>query len=332
VARSSALSPRRAGLRRLLPWLVSGALLAYVFGWLTDWERLVASIRQAHVSLFVAVTFADKMIFFVLWTFLQTTAIRRLVAPISVRSLLALRGGSELLRSVSNPLADAAFLMGLVRTTGGSVARVVLAASVPALVYVVVLVAQVTLVLPWLDGGLAANREVAVAAGLGWVAILGAILSVRLARRSTAAWLSRIRDVVETLDLRAFAPMLGWFVVLAFLDVSVQWLATHAFDTPLPFLGLAARIPILYAAFLVPAFGNFGTRELAWAALFEGRHPRDELIAYAFCTNALFLVFHVLIGVVFLPRALALLREVRRARRAGEPLPGAPLARDPAES
>jgi len=331
VSRSSALAPLRAGLRRLLPWLVSGALLAYVFGWLTDWQRLVASIEQAHVPLFVAVTFADKLIFFVLWTFLQTTAIRRLVAPISVRSLLALRGGSELLRSVSNPLADAAFLMGLIRMTGGSPARVVLAASVPAIVHVIVLVGQVTAVLPWLEGGLAANREVAVAAGLGWVVILSAVLAIRLARRSTSRWLSRLRAMVQNLELRAFAPMLGWFGVLAFLDVGVQWLATHAFDTPLPVLGLAARIPILYAAFLLPAFGNFGTRELAWAALFEGHHPRDELIAYAFCTNALFLVFHVLIGVVFLPRALALLREVRQARWTGEALPKAPLARDPAE-
>lgn len=321
----------RPAVRRILPWLVSAGLLAYVFGWLTDWERLVSSIRQAHVALFVGVTFADKMIFFVLWTFLQTTAIRRLVGPISVRSLLALRGGSELLRSISNPLADGAFLLGLIRMTGGSPGRVVLAASVPAIVHAIVLVGQISLALVLLEGGLAANGEVAVAAGLGWVAILSVVLALRLAHRGTGRRLARMRAWVETIDFRSFAPMLGWFVVLAFLDVGVQWVATHAFNAPIPFLSLTARIPILYAAFLIPSFGNFGTRELVWAALFNDHHARDELIAYAFCTNALFLIFHVLIGMAFLPRALALLREMRRVRRAGQPVPEAPLVHDPGE-
>ena len=52
------------------------------------------------------------------------------------------------------------------------------------------------------------------------------------------------------------------------------------------------------------------------------------LIAYAFATNAIFLVLHVVIGVVFLPRAIDLITRMRAARAEGMPLPE-PLLRDP---
>lgn len=320
-----------AFLRRVLPWLVSAGALVYVFGWLTDWEHLVEATRAANLPLYVAVTFADKMIFFVLWTVLQVTAIRRLIGPMSVRSLISLRGATELLRTLSNPLADAAFLIGLVHLTRGSPGRVILAASVPGMVHAVVLVAQLTLALLLLEGGASYNRDVAITAAVGWIIILGAAIGVRLARGSKGGQLARVRASIEAVNFRAFLPMLAWFVVLALLDVSVQWLGTRAFGVPIDFLSLVARIPILYIAFLIPSFGNFGTRELVWAGLFDDLHDRDQLIAYAFATNTLFLCFHVLIGVVFLPRALALLREVREARKTGEAIPHGPLLHDPGE-
>ena len=246
--------------------------------------------------------------------------------------VISLRGATELLRTVSNPLADAAFLVGLVHLTRGSAGRVILAASVPGMVHAVVLVLQLTLALLLLEGGAAQNRDVAIAAVAGWLIILGAVVGVRLARGSSGGTLARVRSLIEAVNFRAFLPMLAWFVVLAVLDVGVQWLGTRAFGVPIDFLSLVARIPILYIAFLIPSFGNFGTRELVWASLFDDIHDRDRLIAYAFATNTLFLVFHVLIGAVFLPRALALLREVREANRAGEEIPHAgPLLHDPGE-
>jgi hypothetical protein len=92
-----------------------------------------------------------------------------------------------------------------------------------------------------------------------------------------------------------------------------------------------ARIPLLYLALVIPSLGNFGTRELAWAELFEGAAARDELIAFAFATNSVFLVLNLLLGVAFLPRALSLLRELRRKQQAGEPMP-APILHDPVDN
>jgi len=113
-------------------------------------------------------------------------------------------------------------------------------------------------------------------------------------------------------------------------DVQIQWLASRAFGVALDWSAIAARLPLVYLAFVIPTLGNFGTRELTWAALFGEFGERDALIAYAFAVNAIFLVINVLIGVVFLSRALQLIGAVRRAQREGEAIPG-PLLRDPTD-
>ena len=67
--------------------------------------------------------------------------------------------------------------------------------------------------------------------------------------------------------------------------------------------------------------------EFAWAGLFSEYGTREELFAFAFATNAIFLLLNVAIGVVFLGRALQLLAEVRRRRAQGAPIPE-PLLHD----
>jgi hypothetical protein len=78
---------------------------------------------------------------------------------------------------------------------------------------------------------------------------------------------------------------------------------------------------------LLPSFGNFGTREIVWANLFHGYGAEASLYAFALWTNAIFLCMHVLIGALFLNRALALLADLRRAELDVEAV-RAPILRD----
>ena len=73
------------------------------------------------------------------------------------------------------------------------------------------------------------------------------------------------------------------------------------------------------------------TRTTGWAGLFEGFAERDALIAFAFATNALFLVLNLILGLIFLPRAMTLLREMRRQRKAGETV-RQPILHDPVDN
>jgi hypothetical protein len=246
--------------------------------------------------------------------------------------VVALRGGSELLRTISNPLSDAAFFLGLGELAGRRVDAVLGSALVPMLCHFFVMLVMMTLALPWLPGGVDANRDVAVTAGVLWAVWLAAGIGAHLSRTrgvrlpgaaGVRAWLDRF-------PLSQLRPFLLGFVALVLFDVTIQKLASEAFGIPIPWVVLAARIPMLYLALIVPTLGNFGTRELAWAALFADYGDRDRLIAYALATNAVFLVLNLALGLIFLPRALQLMTAVRRARDEGREL-REPLLRDPTD-
>lgn len=311
--------------RHLVPWGISALALAWVFG-RTDWSGLVEATREANLPVFLAVVVLDKAVFFLVFALLQAEAIRRFVMPVRRREVLAVRGASELFRAVTNPLADAAFLLGVGRLTGGRVRAVVAAGLIPFAVHLVVLLTQASLALPFLPGGPSANLDVAIAAAVGWGLVAAAALlfwtgplrrSARLA--GTLRWLDGLRP-------SALLPFFAWFAALAAFDVLIQGLASRSFGAPIPWLDLAARIPLLYFALSLPSVGNFGVREFTWAALFEPHAQEHALVAYAFATNGIFLLLNVLIGTLFVRRAIGLLVEVRRTARSQE-LPE-PLLRD----
>lgn len=325
-----AVPPKRW--RSLLPWIVSAALLAYVFGYATDWERLIAATRRADVPLFLAFAVADRLAFFTIWTWLSAAALRRFVVEVPIGSVFAVRGGSELARAVSNPLSDAAYFLGLAQLAGGRIDAVVASALVPVVSHFLVLLVQTTLALPFQEGGIGRYPGVAATAAVMWGLVVVGATAIGLARagRLRTERLARVNAWLDRFPPRELVPFLWGFAALSVFDVQIQWLASRAFGVPIDWTALAARLPIVYLAFLIPTLGNFGTRELTWATLFSEFGPRDALIAYAFAVNAVFLVLNVTIGVVFLSRALQLLNAVRRARREGEPVPR-PLLHDPTD-
>jgi len=325
-------SSSRIPWRHVLPWVVSIALLVYVFGWATDWKKLYEALNQADVPLFFAFASADRIAFFLVWTWLQALALQRFVTHVPVRSVMAVRGGSELLRTISNPLSDAAFFLGLGELAGRRVDAVLGSALVPMLAHFFVMLVMMTLAMPFLPGGLDANRNVALTAGALWAIWLAAGIGAWLARSRGASFPGSegIRDWLERFPLSKIRPFLLGFVALVLFDVTIQKLASEAFGVSIPWIVLAGRIPMLYLALIVPTLGNFGTRELAWAALFAEFGDRDQLIAYALATNAVFLVLNLALGLLFLPRALQLMAAVRRARDEGREVPE-PLLHDPTD-
>jgi hypothetical protein len=322
----------RSRWRSILPWVVSAALLAYVFGWATDWVRLRAALDAAHVPRFLLFATADRLAFFAVWTWLQALALRRFVAHVPIRSVFAVRGGSELIRTVSNPASDAAFFLGLARLSGGRLDAVISAALVPAFVHFLVMLALMTIALPFVDGGVADNRGTWTTAGILWAIVAGIAVAVRLSgsRRVRIPGIAGLRSWLERHTLRDLYPFFLGFLGLTLFDVLIQGLASRAFGVPIDWVALAARLPVLYLALSVPTLGNFGTREVAWAGLFAEYGDRDQLIAYALGVNAVFLVINLILGLLFLPQALRLIASVRKARREGEPVPDR-LLHDPTD-
>jgi hypothetical protein len=305
--------------RHVAPWAISAALLAYAFGWATDWSRLGQALADADVPMLLLFATADRLAFFAIWSWLWAAALRQFVAEVPISAVVAVRGGSELLRTVSNPLSDAAFFLGLVRLAGGRFEAVVSAAIVPTLTHFVVMVLQMTLMLPLLgDDG----RDVLFGTAIGWAILLGGAAAAALAARGALHWrgAAAMRGWLERFPVRTLWPFWVGFTALSAFDVLIQGLASRAFGIPIGWVELAARLPLVYFSFLIPTLGNFGTRELAWAALFADFGTRDALVAYAFSINAIFLILNFALGIIFLPRALELVAAVRQARRAAEPI------------
>ena len=309
------MSKRRISVwRHLLPWLISAAALGYVFGYAIDWESLPEATDNANVPLFVLVIVLDKIGFFLAWAFIQAKSVRDLVEPISIRSLLSVKGAAELLRTGSNLLSDGAFLLGVSQIVKDRLAAVFAVIVVPFAVYFFVLLCQATLVLPLLPGGPAANLDVAIAAGIGWLAVAACVVAGRmgywerfLRRIGRESWIGRA-------TLARLLPLFGCFAAFAAFDVGIQGLASRAFGTPIPWIELAGRIPLLYVAISLPSFGNFGVREIAWSSLFADYGSREALIAYALYTNAIFAGMHVVVGSLFIGRAFSLWRQLREER------------------
>ena len=320
---------RDGRLRHVLPWVVSAALLAYAFGWATDWSRLAGAMAGADVPLFLVYVTADRLAFFGIWSWLWAAALRRFVADVPTSAVVAIRGGSELLRTVSNPLSDAAFFLGLVRLAGGRFEAVVAAAILPAVTHFVIMLAQMTVMLPFLGES---PHDVLIGAGVGWAVLLGGAAAVALSARGILRWrgAEAVRGWLERFPLGELWPFWIGFTALAVFDVLIQGLASRAFGVAIGWVELAARIPLVYFSFLVPTLGNFGTREVAWKTLFSEFGTPDQLVAYAFAVNAIFLVLNLLLGILFLPRALELAAAVRSARREGVPI-ARPALHDPTD-
>ncbi len=327
---SPLVSTPRQRLRHLLPWTISVPALIYVFGFATDWSTLYARTRQADLPLFFAVTLIDKLVFFLAWALIQGESISRFVTPVPRRSVIALRGGAELVGAVNHGFGNAAFILGLTQFAPGRLGSVIAATGVPFLSHGFVLLLQASLALGFLKGGIAANRDVAGAVAVGWSAVTVVVLLVRFGPSLRFVAHSSFGQRLAGVRFRRLLPFLGFFVLLASADIVLQRATSSSFGIHIPWWALAARIPLLYTALSLPSLGNFGTRELAWVTCFSDFGARDQLIAYAFVTNTTFLVLNVLVGVLFLPRALELIAEVRRARATGAAFPE-PLLTDPSD-
>jgi hypothetical protein len=311
----------RTLLRRLLPWTISAIALGYVFGYAIDWKSIPEVTARANIPLFALITIADKLLFFLVWGLIQALVIRRFVEFVSVRRVLAIKGGSELLRTVNNSLADAVFFYGVSKLVAGRLAAVIAVAGIPFGTHFAVLLLQCTAALPLLEGGPAANPDVVATVLFGWSIVLAIAVASRLGlwrrlldRFGLGRWWASVR-------LRELLPFAVMFIGFAAFDVLIQGLASRAFGLEIPWTVLMARIPILYIAISLPSLGNFGIREIAWSNLFSDFGTREELIAFALWTNAIFLLMHVGIGILFVRRAIELTREVRRARKEGDRVP-----------
>jgi hypothetical protein len=298
--------------RHVLPLLISGGALVYVFGYAIDWQSIPEATERANLPLFIAITVLDKIVFFLVWCLVQASMIRRYLAPVPRRQIIAVKGGAELARALNNSVSDAAFFLGIWQLCRVPLQSVVAVTTLPFVAHFLVLLLQGTLALAFVPRDLVQFSAIVTAVAFGWSLVSAFMIARRLGAVDRLYTLLRLDWLGDRVKLRDLVPYFWVFAAFAVADIIIQGAATRAFGNPIDWIALAAGIPVLYLMMLLPSFGNFGPREILWANLFHGFGDEPTLYAFALWTNVIFLAMHVLIGVVFFKRALTLLSDLRK--------------------
>ncbi|MCA9502688.1 MAG: hypothetical protein KC616_06375 [Myxococcales bacterium] len=298
--------------RHVLPLAISGAALVYVFGFAIDWQAIPEATERANMPLFVAITIVDKVFFFLVWTLVQASMVRRFLAPVPRRQIIAVKGGAELARAVNNSISDAAFFLGIWQLCRAPLQSVVAVTTLPFVAHFLVLLMQGTVALAIVPRANVQFSLISSVVGFGWLLVASFVIARRLGAVDRLYSLLRLDWLEGRVNLPDLLPYLWIFAGFAAADVLIQGLASRAFGNVIDWTALFAGIPVVYFTMLLPSFGNFGTREIVWANLFHGYADEASLYAFALWTNVIFLAMHVLIGVLFLKRAISLLLDLRR--------------------
>lgn len=300
--------------RHVLPLVISGVALVYVFGFAIDWQAIPEATDQANMPLFIGITVLDKVVFFLVWALVQASMVRRFLAPVPRREIIAVKGGAELARALNNSISDAAFFLGVWRLCRAPLQQVVAVTTLPFAAHFLVLLFQGTFALALVPRDLVQSSLITGIVIFGWFVVVVFFIARQLGVLDRLYRLLRIDWVSDRVSLRDMLPYFGVFAAFAVADVLIQGMASRAFGNDIDWIALTAGIPVLYFMMMLPSFGNFGTREIVWANIFHGYGTSASLYAFALWTNVIFLVMHVLIGVVFLKRALSLLGDLRRTQ------------------
>ena len=303
--------------RHVLPLCVSGAALIYVFGYAIDWESIPEATERANMPLFVAITVLDKVVFFLVWGLAQASLVRRYLAPVPTRQIIAVKGGAELVRTLNNSVSDAAFFLGVWRLCQAPLQSVIAVSTLPFVAHFFVVLVQGTVALALAPMTRVQLGAVAGVVAFGWLVVAAFVVARRLGAVDRLYAALRLDFLEGRVRLAELSPYVLVFAGFAAVDVLIQGLASRAFGNHIDWIALSAGIPVVYFTMMLPSFGNFGPREIVWAELFHGYADEASLYAFALWTNVIFLVMHALIGVLFLNRAVALLQDLRATR--GDP-------------
>ncbi|MBJ22936.1 MAG: hypothetical protein CL933_26295 [Deltaproteobacteria bacterium] len=313
--------------RHVLPLVISGGALVYVFGYAIDWQAIPDATERANLPLFIAITILDKIVFFLVWCLVQASMVRRFLAPVPRRQIIAVKGGAELARALNHSVSDAAFFLGIWQLCRAPLQSVVAVTTLPFVAHFFVLLLQGTVALFFVPRDQVQFTWVAGVVVFGWTLVMSFAVARRLGAVDRLYALLHLDWLEGRVNLRDLVPYLWIFAGFAAADVLIQGMATRAFGNPIDWIALISGIPVLYFMMMLPSFGNFGTREIVWASVFHGYGDEASLYAFALWTNLVFLAMHVIIGVAFLNRAMALFADLRRTRAHVESV-RAPILRD----
>ena len=253
----------RKTLARVVPWLVTAAIMAFLFSRIPV-QAVVQATREA-AGWFVPVTAVIVLMIYVADSFAIWKTFGWFVAPMGFVETMTLRGVTLLLALVNYTLGQGAFVYFLKRTRGVPVMR---AAAAVLLVMginllLLLLLSSVGLVLS--DNPLPQLRTVIVVAYVG-LGIYAALLAWRPAFLTRQPVLDVLLDAGIKGHLKSLAVRLPHTILL----FTLNHVALHAFGVPVPVLETLVAMPVVFLLAVLPIpFQGLGPAQGAMVFFFE---------------------------------------------------------------
>ncbi len=278
---TEAPSPPRAFWRRVLPFVVTAALLALVLGRI-DFQaflRCLAAINAPRYLLLIALFLVALL---TVDTFATVVVYRRTIAPVRFRDFWVLRGASYLPSILNHHVGQAFITYFLSRNYGVPLFRVAGATMLVYLSWIAWIVGAGALALA-LNGQPLAWAAAILVAGIAYLALI----TVKPARLAKTRFLGPLFEAGLSGHLVALAARLPHFLLV----FGGTWASFLAFDIDIPFRAAVAYVPLLMVAVSLPITPQgFGTRDVLAVLFFErfapGARHEDRLAALAAATTS----------------------------------------------
>jgi hypothetical protein len=253
----------RKTLARILPWLVTAAILAFLFSRIP----IHAVIEAAHSAAgwFVPVTALIVLGIYVADSFAIWKTFGWFVAPMTFRETLTLRGVTMLLALVNYTLGQGAFAYFLNRSRGVPLMRAAAAVLLVMGINLLVLLLLSTVGLVLSDSVLPQLRTLIIVAYVS-LGIYAALLAWRPGFLTRRPVLDVLLEAGITGHLKSLAVRLPHVVTL----LALNHVALHAFGVPVPVFQTLVAMPIVFLLAVLPiSFQGLGPSQGAMVFFFE---------------------------------------------------------------
>jgi len=292
-----------SGVKRVVPWLVGGAILAYLI-WRIEYHTLLDALSRADIALYGA-----ALLVFVVLNFLADTQnlfaiLKHSGNRVPFKDTSIIRGASYLLMIIDYtlgmgsiayylkkfkniPLLRGMGLMFLLNyTTQFSLAMMAVAGTILA----------VDAPSPWLDR-IAIVCAAMLAFCVVFVAVLKLIPDYKFIKKVKQNDLFKI--YIET-SVATYAVNIAYRCAFYFTFILFFYVAVRAFNIEVPFTALVAYVPVILLIISIPisAFG-LGTSQAAMLVLFKDYGSPAQILAFSLAYSASIIIIRGIIGAYY---------------------------------
>ena len=296
-------SPARPGLlRQAIPLSLTILIFAAIF-WRIPFGRFWEALSKADFPPFLALMLCLSTVFFLVDTFVLSRMIRWFHGPIRYRELLPVRASTYIISILNTQLAQAGLALYIHRRFQTPLGQLV--GTVAALILL-----EATNLCLFATAGMLAFPGRAPAALLGAPVALAVawLLALGAARGGFGPLGRRLGGSVLLSTFRRLRPRHGLAVLalkgsVTFFSLLIHGQALRHFGIEIPFLHLAAFLPVIFFIGALPVtVAHLGTSQAAWIFFFRGHAPEADLLAYSLASHLTFMLANGGFGLIFLPR------------------------------